>query len=154
LDRQNSIPDELPPALPVKRRMEQRYRNSSLHDVNDFATPSGTPPPPYGLEGQRGQRVPKSGSFNGLSVGPRVHPFHQLDIMTAEESSFHINQGPFSEYFALQRNLPHLAVFLNFLLASNIDDSIPLLFHLITDIYQKGNSKVQELDVISGHNIS
>ncbi|OQV21770.1 Rho guanine nucleotide exchange factor 12 [Hypsibius exemplaris] len=146
LHRQNSFPDELPPALPVKRG---RNANNSLQDVSDFVAPSGTPPPPYPGDGQQplhrsSQRVvPKSGSFSGMSAGPlRVQQIRQVNVMTAEEhTSFSISQGPFSDYSTLQRSLPHLAVFINYLFQPPSDDVVALLFHLITDIYPKGTSK-------------
>lgn len=54
-------------------------------------------------------------------------------------AALNILQGPFSDYFALQKCLPHLSAFLHYLITT--DNAHPLLFHLITDAYQKGNWK-------------
>ncbi|XP_055346596.1 rho guanine nucleotide exchange factor 11-like [Paramacrobiotus metropolitanus] len=132
--------EEQPPALPVKRSKRPHPMDSV-----DLGTPAGSPPPPYPevVKTSNG-KVPKSGSFSGVSVGGagRFQPARQLDIVTMEDPNFaslNLPQEPFSNYATVHKSLANLSAFLHYLIA--IDQAPPLLFHLTTDLYPKGSQK-------------
>ncbi|GAV04772.1 hypothetical protein RvY_14998 [Ramazzottius varieornatus] len=162
--RKNSIPDSQPPALPVKKRSDQsaRYRNASLHDVTEVGAPSsGTPPPPYPEPATfrpiNHNAVTKSGSLSalaGATVGSVRLQNLSGDVLQPGSSVLQQldSYGPFSNfYFLINKHLPHLAVFINFLLQEKSLDIAPVLFHVLTDHYTKGNFKEMQRWAVELH---
>ncbi|XP_066256144.1 rho guanine nucleotide exchange factor 12 isoform X6 [Euwallacea similis] len=129
-------------------------------------TPPGTPPPPYpSPEPNRTPRMGDSfdGTFDSIMCSPN-EPFSdqehsstphiraansrvaQQTIISMEDddiSDLDIEQvedhGYFKSLARLWEHLPHLAVFMNYVL-SNADPN-SLLFYLLTDLYKEGNAK-------------
>ncbi|XP_066148059.1 rho guanine nucleotide exchange factor 12 isoform X2 [Euwallacea fornicatus] len=129
-------------------------------------TPPGTPPPPYpSPEPNRTPRMGDSfdGTFDSTMCSPN-EPFSdqehsstphiraansrvaQQTIISMEDddiSDLDIEQvedhGYFKSLARLWEHLPHLAVFMNYVL-SNADPN-SLLFYLLTDLYKEGNAK-------------
>ncbi|XP_048525123.1 rho guanine nucleotide exchange factor 12 isoform X1 [Dendroctonus ponderosae] len=130
------------------------------------ATPPGTPPPPYpSPDSARRFHMLGGDSFDGSFSFPNNDAFAQersvsqnsharpTNSRTAQQaiismedddiSDLEIDQvedhGYFKSLSRLWEHLPHLAVFMNYILSNSDPNS--LLFYLLTDLYKEGNAK-------------
>ncbi|XP_060520310.1 rho guanine nucleotide exchange factor 11 isoform X2 [Cylas formicarius] len=129
-------------------------------------TPPGTPPPPYHSNQQHSGRTERMflgtetpsepadtqcSSPNGKKGGNLflrgfVSSPVNTPIITMEDddmSDLEIDQaedhGPFKSLSRLWEHLPHLAIFMNYVLSNS--DPHSLLFYLLTDLYKEGTAK-------------
>ncbi|KAL1517182.1 hypothetical protein ABEB36_000980 [Hypothenemus hampei] len=147
----------------ANRKENSKHRSKSKSDSVEHqpATPPGTPPPPYPSSESSRRLLNESfdssfdlsmtqsindSSTDGPSIRAANSQIAQQTIISMEDddiSDMEMEQAEDHGYFKslsrLWEHLPHLAVFMNYILSNSDPNS--LLFYLLTDLYKEGNAK-------------